>query len=144
MTTPSRDGAAATLQQLSTDRAQLDATAPTPSWLLVALALLAGGWVVSPAVGSRTPGYLFALVGAVLAIDLARRTMGMQVKASGPRFWLVGFGWLAFTLLMYSVSLGLVSLELPLWVAVPAVVEMVVTYLLGRLVDRWAREGLRA
>lgn len=137
------DDATATLNQLARDRARLDARTRMPFWAPVAFAVVAALWVASPAMGDARTNYVFALVAAVLVADLARRWTGLRAKAVGPRAWALTVLWLVVTLLMYSISLGLVAGQLPLWVLVPAVVAGVTTWFCIRAADACARAGLR-
>ena len=133
-----------TLNQMSADRSRLNALTSTPWWAPALLALIAGAWVASPALGDRKTGYAVALVSATLGVYLARQHMGIRVKASGPRHWALVMLWLLFTLVMYSVALGLVSFDKAVWVVAPSLAAAGFTYVVAKVADRWAREGLRA
>lgn len=144
MSSPSPDRAHDLLEQLGEDRTRLAALTATPWWAPVLLGLVAGLWVASPAVGDRTAGYLLALLGAVLVVSLVRTRTGIRVRAAGPRSAGLAVLWLLVTLVLYSVALGLVSLDRAAWVAAPAVVAGVVTCAVVRVADRWSREALRS
>lgn len=148
--TPRPDGTEAreTLGRLSADRDALDRSTRTPGWLAPVMALLTAGWVASPALSSgddgRATAYIGALVVGVAFFLLARRATGR--KGSGParREWPLVVLLLIVTLLMYSVSLGLVSLGHDLWVVLPALVALVSVFLGMRALDRGARERLHS
>lgn len=140
---PRQADAAATLAQLERDRDRLVSTTRTPWWVPTAIGLIVGLWVGSPALASARVSYGTAVVAVVLVLAFARRQTGVQASARGPRVWALGALWLLVTLLAYSVSLGLAAADMPVWIAVPAAIAGAVTYLHVRLIDRWAREGLR-
>lgn len=144
MSTPSPDRAHDLLEQLGDDRTRLASLSATPWWAPVLLALVAALWVASPAVGDRTTSYVLAVLGAVLVVSLVRTRTGIRVRAAGPRSAGLAVLWLLVTLVLYSVALGLVSLDRSAWVVVPAVVAGGVTYGAVRVADGWAREGLRS
>ncbi|AQP43424.1 hypothetical protein [Tessaracoccus flavus] len=135
----SPEHASAMLDQLRDDRVRLNAMTETPWWVPIALGLITGVWVASPAVGDRTVGYTMALVSVAVLVLLARRQMGVKLRISGASVWVLAVIWLAITLTAYSVALGLISLQLTAWVAVPALAAAAVTVGMARSIDRRAR-----
>lgn len=144
MSHPSPDSATSSLQQMRDDQSRMAALTSTPGWAPALLALVAGLWVASAPIGDRTTGYVSALVGAVLVVYLVQAQTGIKVRRSGPRQWSLGILWLLFTLVLYSVSLALGSVDKVGWTVVPALAAGTFTYFVVRVSDRWAREGLRA
>lgn len=144
MSTPSPDRAHDLLEQLGGDRSRLAAVTATPWWASALLGLVAGLWVASPAVGDRTTSYVLAVVGVALVVWLVRERTGIRLRTAGPRPVALAVLWLLVTLVLYSVSLGLASLDRAAWVVVPALLAGGATWAAARLADRWAREGLRS
>lgn len=142
--TPS-DDAQATLAQLREDREALDRTTRTPAWLAPAMGLLAAGFVASPAFPSGDDGraaYVGALVLALALTVLARRRAGRRDAPHGPRSWPLIVLLVIVTLLMFSTSLGLVSLGHAAWVVLPALVTGTAVALGLRALDRQARRRM--
>lgn len=140
---PSPTDATDLLRQLDEDRSRLAGLTETPWWAPALMGLVVGLWVASPAVGDRTPNYLFALVAGVVVVYLVRVRTGIRLRGAGARPLALGILWLLVTLLLYSAALGLVSLDREVWTVLPAVVAGVVTYGLAVVSDRWVRESLR-
>jgi hypothetical protein len=140
----SPDRATDLLRQLDHDRSRLADLTATPWWAPALLGLVVGLWVASPAVGDRTSNYVFALVAAVVIVSVVRAGTGIRLRAAGARQVALGALWLLASLVLYSVSLALVSLDRPVWVVLPALGAAAVTWAAARVSDRWAREALRA
>ncbi|GAA1176909.1 hypothetical protein GCM10009584_17970 [Ornithinimicrobium humiphilum] len=140
----SPDHATDLLRQLDDDRSRLADLTATPWWAPAFLGLVVGLWVASPAVGDRTSNYVFALVAAVVIVSVVRARTGIRLRAAGARQVSLGALWLLATLVLYSVSLALVSLDRSVWVVLPALGAAATTWAAARVSDRWAREALRA
>lgn len=89
-----------------------------------------------------TSGWL-ALVGALIITHLLQRETGLRLRSMGARAGWALAGILAACLVLFSVSLGLVSLGLPWAVALTALVAFVTTTWLAGLAYRSALEELR-
>ncbi|MGD8202258.1 hypothetical protein ACQE98_16585 [Ornithinimicrobium sp. W1679] len=140
---PSPTDATDLFRQMDDDRSRLAGLTETPWWAPALMGLVVGLWVASPAVGDRTPNYLFALVAGVVVVYLVRLRTGIRLRGAGARPLALGILWVLVTLLLYSAALGLVSLDREVWTVLPAVVAGVVTYGLAVASDRWVRESLR-
>lgn len=145
--TPRSDDAAASLEQLRADRENLDRRTQAPAWLAPALALVGTGYVASPALtseGSSAPAYAMGLIAVVVLLEVARRQTGRKDHGPTLRQWpLLGL-LLLVVLLMFSISLGLVSLGHAAWVVLPALVAGISLFLGIRSLARQAGARLRA
>lgn len=105
---------------------------------------MAATFVVSPAFEGNTNGVVIA--SAVLAIVLAaayRATTGIKLTGGGFLPWLIMLGGLVIVLTLFSVALGLTSLDLRWWIAVPTVLAFAAIAALTFLFTKVARDRLR-
>ncbi|WP_245643456.1 hypothetical protein [Sanguibacter suarezii] len=146
---PSPDEAAAALNTLQADRERLATSVHVP-WALLAAFGGVGAWWVSTAVTTR-PGESYdppssswlALVGALVVAYLVQRETGVRFRAMGARAGWVMVGILAVCLLLFSISLGLVSMGMQWAVALTSVVAFTATTWLAGVAYRSAVEHLR-
>jgi hypothetical protein len=143
---PSTAQAQEALRELASDRATLADRLAAPWWLYPFFALIAAGYVATPAIRSAEArndvvGILIA-AGVVLLLAY-RRLSGVRVSRTGGRGAALLAGLLMVILLLLSTSYGLVSLLSAWWVLVPATVSFSVVLVLGRWFDRLYRENLR-
>ena len=146
---PSPDEASAALNSLATDRERLAANVQVPWALLAAFGGL-GAWWVSAAVATTpgenyeppTTGWL-ALVGTLVVAYLIRRETGVHFRKMGARAAWAVVGILAVCLVLFSVSLGLVSFGLQWAVALTSLVAFAATTWLAGVAFRSAVEQLR-
>ena len=146
---PSPDEAAAALNTLQADRERLATSVHVP-WALLAAFGGVGAWWVSTAVTTR-PGESddppssswLALVGALVVAYLVRRETGVRFRAMGARAGWVMVGILAVCLLLFSISLGLVSMGMQWAVALTSVVAFAATTWLAGVAYRSAVEHVR-
>lgn len=143
---PDRAAADEALQQLDSDRARLADRLAAPAWLYLAFAVLAAGYVATPAIPSD--GGRSTAVGALMAASILlgtgyRRLSGVRVRRTGPRG--AGLLWVGLltVLLLLSTAFGLVASLPSVWVLAPATVCLVVVLLVGLRFDRHYRENLR-
>lgn len=144
-----RHEAADALDALSADRDRLVSHARTPWVLLAAVGALAACWVgaavtTTPGANYQPPtwGWL-ALVGALVIAHLIRRETGIRFRSMGARAGWAATGALVGCLVLFSVSLALVSLELPWAVAVTSLVAFGWTTWLAGVAYRAAVEQLQ-
>jgi len=112
---PSSEEAAASLRGLAADRKALADGVHVPKTLLAALGGVAAWWVAGAAVANPgenyetpTSGWL-ALVAALVTFHLIRRETGISFRGMGLRGGLVTAGIIVLCLILFSISLGLVS-----------------------------------
>ena len=141
-----RDEAAEMLNTLSDDRQRLAQQVRVPWTLMAAFGALGAWWVGSAA--SAAPGAHYetpqsgwmALLGALVVIHLVQRETGIRFRSLGARAnWMVAV--IAVTCLaLFSVSLGLVSLQLPWAVVATSLAAFALTTCLSGLALRSAVE----
>ena len=112
---PSPEEAAASLRDLGADRQALADRVQVPTMLLAALGGVAAWWVAGAAVANPgenyeppTSGWL-GLVAALVIAHLIRRETGIRFRKMGPRAALVMAAIPVLCLILFSISLGLVS-----------------------------------
>ncbi|WNB86905.1 hypothetical protein [Cellulomonas sp. ATA003] len=133
------------LSVLEADRAALAERARTPSWLAPALGAVTAAWVATAATarpGGPASWYLLLLVGIALT-TMAVRSTGVRTGRVGVRGGLGYLALVAVVLVLYSVALGLASLDLHAWAAVPVVLTFGATVVGVRSIDAAARRTLR-
>ena len=146
---PSPDEATAALNTLSTDRERLAASVHVP-WVLLAAFGGVGAWWVSAAVVANpgesyeppSSGWL-ALVGTLVVVYLIRRETGVRFRKMGGRAGWAMVGIIAVCLLLFSISLGLVSFGMQWAVVVTSLVAFAATTWLAAVAYRSAVEQLR-
>lgn len=132
------------LNELDADRATLAERVTTPWWLAAGFGLIAATYIVAPAFDGRSAGVtIAALVISIALIATYQRTIGMKLGRVGGRAYLALAGGLVVLLGLYSVSLGLASLELRWWIAVPTAVAFAIGALLTVLFTTIARDRVR-
>ena len=132
------------LNGLANDRAALASRVRTPWWLAAGFGFMAACFVVSPAFDGNVDGVVIA--SAVMACGLIsayRAATGVKLSASGRTMWLILALAVASVLTLFSVSLGLASLGLHGWIAVPTALAVVAAAALTYLSTRVARERMR-
>ncbi|WP_456609873.1 hypothetical protein [Blastococcus sp. SYSU DS0619] len=143
---PSTADARAALQTLEDDRAVLADRLAAPRWLHPVFALLAAGYVATPAVpsdGARANATGVLIAAGVLLVLAYRRLCGVRVSRIGAPGAAVLGGALVGVLLLLSVSYALVSSVSAWLVLAPAAAGFALVLALGRLFDRLFRENLR-
>lgn len=148
-TDPSPDEATDALNSLSTDRERLAASVHVPWALLAALGGM-GAWWVSAAATSQpgdnyepsSSGWL-ALVGALVIAWLIQRETGVRFRTMGSGAGWALVGLVIVCLVLFSVSLGLVSFGLHWAVALTSVAAFAATTWLAGVAYRSAAEKLR-
>lgn len=146
---PSPDEATAALNTLSTDRERLAASVHVP-WALLAAFGGVGAWWVSAAAATNpgedyeppSSGWL-ALVGTLVVAYLIRRETGVGFRKMGTRAGWAMVGIIAVCLVLFSVSLGLVSFGMQWAVALTSLVAFAATTWLAGVAYRSAVEQLR-
>lgn len=143
---PDREQAGDALQQLDADRARLADRLAAPAWLYLLFAVLAAGYVATPAVpsdGARSTVVGILLAASILVATGYHRLSGVRLGRVGPGgAWLLG-GVLLAVLLLLSTAYGLAASLPPAWVLAPAAASFAVVLLAGRRFDRLYRENLR-
>lgn len=146
---PSLDEATAALNALSTDRERLAASVHVP-WVLLAAFGGVGAWWVSTAAATN-PGDNYeppssiwlALVGTLVVAYLIRRETGVHFRKMGARAGWATVGIIIVCLVLFSVSLGLVSFGMQWTVALTSLVAFAATTWLAGVAYRSAVEQLR-
>ena len=137
------------LDSLTVDRERLVERLRVPWALMAAFGALGAWWVGAAA--SAEPGGPYeppvtgwmALLGALVVAHLVRRETGVRFRAMGARATWAVIGILVTCLALFSVSLGLVSMDLRWGVAITSVAAFVVTTGLAGLAYRSAVKNLR-
>ena len=146
---PSSDEAIAALNTLSTDRERLAVSVHVP-WVLLAAFGGVGAWWVSAAAATNpgenyepaSSGWL-ALVGTLVVAYLIRRETGVHFRKMGTRASWAMVGIIAVCLVLFSVSLGLVSFGMHWAVALTSLAAFAATTWLAGVAYRSAVEQLR-
>ncbi len=146
---PTGDEASETLSSLLNDRRRLAEAFQVPWALLLALGGMGAWWVA--AAGSANPGENYdsssagwlALVGALVITHLIKRELGVQFRGLGARGGWALFGIIAICSLLFSVSLGLVSLDLRWAVVLTSLAAFAATTWLAKVAYQSAIEKLR-
>jgi hypothetical protein len=115
--------AADILGELQADRARLAQRTQAPRWLAPGFGVIAGLYVLIPALPGDRPGTGFvttALVVGIVMVYASRRITGIKFARFGAQAWFALAGAVIGTLALFSVALGLVSLDLHWWVVAPA------------------------
>ena len=146
---PSPDEAVAALNTLSTDRERLVASVHVP-WVLLAAFGGLGAWWVSAA-ASTNPGENYeppssswlALVGTLVVSYLIRRETGVRFRKMGTRAVWAMVGIIVVCLVLFSISLGLVSFGMQWAVALTSLAGFAATTWLASVAYRSAVNQLR-
>ncbi|MDP3951004.1 hypothetical protein [Microbacterium sp.] len=146
---PSAAEATAALSTMSADKERLAASVHVP-WVLLAAFGGVGAWWVSAATATHpgenyeppSSGWL-ALVGALVVAYLIRRETGVHFRRMGARASWAMVGIVAVCLVLFSVSLGLVSFGLHWAVTMTSLAAFVLTTWLAGVAYRSAVEQLR-
>ena len=140
-----RDEAAEMITALSADRQRLAQQVTVPWALMAAFGALGAWWVGSAA--SAAPGAHYepptsgwmALLGALVVVHLVQRETGIRFRSLGARAnWMVAA--IVACLALFSVSLGLASLQLPWAVVATSLAAFAITTCLSGLALRSAVE----
>ncbi|MFC4460505.1 hypothetical protein ACFO4M_19120 [Pseudonocardia nematodicida] len=141
------DGPAArdVLRDLDADRSALSGRMAAPAWTHVAFALLAAGFVLSPAFsgGLRAALVPVLVLLTVVLLGYQQSTTGVRARGVGARAWLAFAGALVGVLVLLSVSYGLVASLSPWWVLAPAAVAFGIVLAANIAFERSTREHLR-
>lgn len=146
---PSRDEAIHALEGLSADRDRLAAGIRVPWLLLAGFGAVAAWWVSAAAMTSPGENYEPpAIAGLVLAIVLViiyliRKETGIRFKSMGLRAGLALTGIVVGCLVLFSISLGLVSFGLQWAVALTSITAFALTTWLASVAYRSATHRLR-
>ena len=146
---PSRGEAAEALHTLSADRERLATSIRVPWGLLAAFGGFAAWWVGTAASTDPGPGYeppttgWLALGGVLLVAYLIRRETGIKFRAMGTRAGWAVAGIVTACLVLFSVSLGLVSFDLRWAVVLTSLAAFAVTTWLAAVAFRSAVAKLR-
>lgn len=144
-----RDEAAEMLIALSADRQRLAQQVTVPWTLMAAFGALGAWWVGSAA--SAAPGAHYepplsgwmALLGVLVVVHLVQRETGIRFRTLGARAnWMVA-AIVMTCLMLFSVSLALVSLQLPWAVVATSLAAFAITTCLPGLALRSAVERAR-
>lgn len=146
---PSPDEATDALNALSTDRERLAASIHVP-WVLLAAFGGVGAWWVSAA-AATSPGENYeppssswlGLVSALVIAYLIRRETGVHFRTMGARAGWAIVGIITVCLVLFSISLGLVSFGLQWAVALTSLAAFATTTWLAGVAYRSAVEKLR-
>jgi hypothetical protein len=145
----SRDEAADALDSLAVDRDRLVGRMRVPWALMAAFGALGAWWVGAAAMTEPGGDYeppmsaWMALLGALVVGHLVQRESGVRFRRMGARATWATLGILATCLVLFSVSLGLVSLDLRWAVVTTSLVAFTLTTLLAGVAYRSAVENLR-
>ncbi|MDN3495816.1 hypothetical protein QL996_07750 [Planococcus sp. APC 4015] len=132
------------LNELDADRTALAKRVKTPWWLAGGFGLMAVTFVISPAFGGNANGVIISsVVMAIALIAVYRARTGIKIAGSGTRPWLIVLSGLVIVLALFSVSLGLASLGLSWWIALPTLAAFAAVASLTFLFTRVVRERIR-
>lgn len=146
---PSHEQAAQSLGALSADRERLVGSTRTPWGLLAALGLACAWFVAEAALSNPGSDYeasqtwWLPILAAGLAGFLIRRETGIRFRRMGARATWLSVGILVAVLVLFSVSLGLVSFDLHWAVTLTALAAFIVAVWLGSLAFKAAMGTLR-
>ncbi|WP_454117652.1 hypothetical protein [Microbacterium lacticum] len=141
--------AAEALSALSADRQRLTQRVRVPWVLMAAFGALGAWWVGSAATTEPGAGYepplmvWMALLGVLVVVHLLQRESGIRFRSLGARANGAIAGLLVTCLVLFSASLGLVSLELRWAVIVTSLAAFAITTWLAAVAYRCAVEHLR-
>ncbi|HWU31121.1 MAG TPA: hypothetical protein VN041_18720 [Microbacterium sp.] len=145
-----RRDAAIALSTLADDRSRLAARIRVPWVLLAALGGLAALGVVSPAIANPGDDYqpplvvgMAVLIGVIIVGYLIQRGTGIRFRTMGVAANAALCGVVATCLLLFMLSLALVSLELRWTLVLTGAAAFVVTTGLARVAYRSAAKRLR-
>ena len=137
------------LDALATDRRRLARQVQVPWALMTAFGALGAWWVGSALTAEPGANYeasstaWLALLGALVVAYLVQHATGIRFRSLGARAnWLV-LGIVVACLVLFSVSLALVSLDLRWAVALTSIAAFVITTWLAGVACRSAVEHLR-
>lgn len=141
--------AAEVLTSISDDRRRLADDVQVPWALLLALGGMGAWWVASAA--GTTPGANYessssswlALVGSLIIVHLIKRELGVQFRGLGARGGWALVGLVSVCLVLFSVSLGLVSLDLRWAVVLTSLAAFATTTWFAKVAYQSAIEKLR-
>lgn len=144
-----RNEAAEALDSLSTDRHRLAQRVRVP-WALMAAFGALGAWWVGSAVTTE-PGANYeppltgwmALLGILVVAHLVQREIGIRFRSLGARANGAVVAILVTCLVLFSISLGLVSLELHWAVAATSLAAFAITTWLSGIACRSAVDRVR-
>ena len=146
---PTEAEATNALASISDDRRRLADDVQVPWALLMALGGMGAWWVASAAdtnpgenYESSSSGWL-ALVGALIIIHLIKRELGVQFRGLGARGVWALVGLVSVCSVLFSVSLGLVSLDLRWAVALTSLAAFAATTWFAKVAYQSAIEKLR-
>lgn len=146
---PTRAEAASALSELGADRERLAESIRVPWPLLAGFGAVAAYWVGAAATAAPGEGYeppasgLLTLALVLLLMYLVQRKTGVRFRSMGFRAALAVAGIAAACLVLFSTSLGLVSLGLPLAVLFTSAAAFGVTTWLAAVAYRSAAVKLR-
>jgi len=137
--------AAEILGKLQSDREQLAQRTQAPRWLAPGFGVLAGLYVLIPALPGNRPETGFvttALVVGIVMVYASRRITGIKFARFGVQAWFALAGAVIGTLIFYSVALGLVASGLNWWVVAPAAATFGLVLWLTRVIFSSMRKTL--
>lgn len=144
-----RNEAREALDALSADRQRLAQRVRVPWALMAAFGALGAWWVGSAATTNPETNYeppltgWMALLGVLVVAHLVQRETGVRFRSLGARANGVVAGILVMCLALFSVSLGLVSLELRWGAIATSIAAFAITTWLAGVACRSAVEHLR-
>lgn len=144
-----RESAGGALGSLRADRDRLAGHLRVPWTLMAAFGALGAWWVGAAA--TTTPGESYeppqsrwvVLVGVLVVAHLVQRETGIRFRSMGAGATWSMIGVLVTCLALFSISLGLVSLDLAWAVVITSVVAFVITTALAGIAYRSAIKNLR-
>lgn len=145
----SQTQAAEALESLAADRDRLAQRIRVPWTLMIAFGAMGAWWVGSAATAQPGAHYQppesgwFAIVGVLIILYLLHRDTGISFRTAGARATWALIGVIVGCLVLFSVSLALVSLDLRWAVALTALAAFALTTWLASVAFRCAVENLR-
>ena len=147
--TTARDEAAESLATLSADRQRLAEQARVPAALMAAFGALGAWWVGSAATTDPGSSYeppltgWLALLGVLVVAHLVQRETGIRFRSLGARANGAIAGIVVTCLALFSLSLGLVSLDMRWAVMATSLTAFVITTWLAGVACHSAVDRLR-
>lgn len=133
------------LEHLRSDRVAMATRLSRARWLPPGIGAVAGAYVAGPLIPNETwrnALLVLTLVATIAMLSAYHRTTGIKPSKVGLRAAMIVAAALGVSLLLLSVSFGLVAGELPWWVTASSAVTFIVVTWLARMFITAASEHI--